>query len=341
MTIKRIICLSLFIVLNILPFATDVQSADTTTFNLRLGTWWPKSHIMSAAMEAWIKDIEIATEGKVKTTYFPAGQLATDKDALEKVSSGIADMAPIICEYFQAEFPLSQVNGMPFLFSDSIQGGIVVNKMKERFEAEFEANNLKIMWGFVPPPYPPLMSKKPIQSMEDWKGVRVKTAGSIQAEAIKALGGTPLVIFAGEMYTSLQRGTVDGIIIPMSAASSFKMQEVINHVTNIGINTTPIYLSMNLKQWNKIPEEIQNKIEKANNNAAERTGKLYDDAEKEAIESWKQRGIKFYKLSDSELKRWKSETDPIWDAWIRNCEAKNLESRELAEEAKRLAREVK
>src|SRR4030042_3399559 len=236
-----------------LAVVQEMQAASDKIIQLRLSSWWPKSHIMSTAMEAWIKDIDTETGGRVKVAYFPAGQLATDKEGLEKVAKGIADMAPVVSEYYPAELPLSQVHAMPFLFTSSNQGGKVVNKMKDYFNSEFEANNLKIMWGFTPPPYPPLMSKKPIQKLEDWKGVRVKAAGTIQAEILKTLGGIPVVIFAGEMYSSLQRGTVDGIIIPMSAATSFKMQEVVNHVTNIGINTMSITLSMNLDQWKIIP----------------------------------------------------------------------------------------
>jgi len=330
-----------FLVFFIVSFlnALTVKAASDEIIQLRLSSWWPKAHIMSNAMEAWIKDIETETEGKVRVTYFPAGQLANDKDAFEKVGKGITDMAPIICELYPAELPLSQVNSMPFLFKSSVHGGKVINITKDYFKPEFENNKLKIMWGFVPPPYPPLMSKKPILKMADWKGVRVKTSGINQADTIKLLGGTPVVIIAGEMYTSLQRGTVDGIIIPMSAATSFKMDEVIKHVTEIGMNSMSTYLSMYIDKWNSLPKEIQEKIMLTNKIAAERTGNLYDEAEKKAIEEWKIKGISFHSLTIEEQNQWIKKTSPVWDAWMEKCKEKGLNAAEVAHVTRKLASE--
>jgi TRAP-type C4-dicarboxylate transport system substrate-binding protein len=278
--------------------------------------------------------MEAETQGKVKVTYFPAGQLVSDKDGLEKIGSGVADMGMINPEYYQGQLPLIGVGGLPFLFTNAKHGTKVMAETRDFFTPELETNKIKLLWAFTPPPYVPILGKKPIHKLEDWKGLRLRSVGSTQAEGVKALGAVPVVIFAGEMYAALQRGTIDGLVFPVSAASSFKLQEIAQNVTFYGVNTIPLLLCMNLEKWNSLSKEIQDKIMLASKTAMEKTGILYDNWETETLAKWEKVGIKIYNPPASELSLWKKATEAVWNSWISENEKMGLPAKKLAEEVK-------
>lgn len=340
-TIRSLKCFSLVLIISVLIVLMSVtqpwaaSTAETTKpIKLRLGAQWPLTHLMSSIMKSWIKDIEAETQGKVKVKYFPAGQLLADKDALEKIGSGVADIG-MINPAFYPQLSIIGVAGLPFLFKDATHGTKVLQELRHLFDPELNANKIKLLWAFTPPSYKPILTiEKSIKTLKDWEGLRLRSAGSTQAAALHALGSVPVVIPVNEMYVALQRGTVEGMVFPISAAGSFKVDELAKNVTYQGVNTIAIILGMNLKKWNSLPKEIQDKIMITSKRASEKTGSLYDNWETETLTKWKKIGINFYDPPASELSLWREATEPLWNSWLSKNEKKGLPAKKIAEEVK-------
>jgi len=269
--------------------------------------------------------------------YFPAGQLLADKDALEKIGSGVADIG-MINPAFYPQLSVIGVAGLPFLFDSSTHGTRVLHELRDLFDPELNASKTKLLWMFTPPSYKPILTvKKSVKTLEDWEGLRLRSAGSTQAAALHALKSVPVVIPVNEMYIGLQRGTVEGLVFPISAAGSFKVDELAHNVTYQGLNTIAIILGMNLKKWNSLPKEIQDKLMITSKRASEKTGSLYDKWEADTKVKWKKLGIEFYDPPASELARWRKATEPLWDKWISENEKKGKPAKKIAEQVKSYA----
>ena len=310
---------------------------------LKLATHWPIPHLMTSVMKSWIEDMETSTGGKLKITYYGGMQLLTLWDALTKIGSGIVEMGNIGPTFYPGQFPLITVNDLPMAYSSASQGTTVLNELigLGLFDQEFEAKNLKLLWALTAPPFVPILGKKQIQTLDDWKGLRFRSIGGAQKMALKTFGAVPVAVSGGDIFTTLQRGTIDGATMPLSAAGGFKLNEITKHVTNIGLVTVAIALTMNLDTWNSLPKEIQSAIIKVSAVAAKKSGSLYDQKEAKAFAAWKKAGISIYTPPRAEVVRWEKALAPIWDNWVTKNEAKGLAAKKIMEQMKKLAKEYK
>lgn len=330
----------LALVLILCGFYQNPAWADSKkVFKLKFGSWWPLGHVMTPIMQDWVKDIETRTGGRIKIKYYPGDQLLSVKDGREKLSTGVAELGALVPSRWPAQFPLYMVHSLPFIYSSAKQGAQGIKKMKELgfFDQEFEKNNLKLLWGFTPPPYQALLRKKQIKTLEDWKGTRLRSAGGPQKMAVEALGAVPVFCPPPELYTGLQRGVIEGAILPLAgAASAFKLEEIIKYITVANLTTVGLALAMNNDTWKRLPEDIQKEIMAASAVAAEKTGIMRDEQEAKLFAAWKKKGIIFYVPSEAEAMHWKKAIEPICNDFVSKNEAKGLPAKKLMTEIAKL-----
>ena len=100
---------------------------------------------------------------------------------------------------------------------------------------------------------------KPIRTLEDLKGMRIRTPSAAQSAQLEALGAIPIDMPANQIYNNLDRGVIDASMIPMSAALDFKLIEVAKYFTiNAPLGRSPFLVAMNrepLRQAAGRPEE--------------------------------------------------------------------------------------
>ena len=318
--------------------ANEAWAKKDKVYKLKFGSWWPLGHVMTPIMQDWIKDIETRTGGRVKIKYYPGDQLISVKDGREKLSTGVAEIGALVPSRWPAQFPLYMVHSLPLIYNSAKQGAQGIRKMTELgfFDQEFEKNNLKLLWGFTPPPYQALLKTKQVKTLGDWKGLRLRSAGGPQKMAVEALGAVPVFVTPPELYTGLQRGVIEGTILPLAgAASAFKLEEIIKYITVANLTTVAMALAMNNDTWKRLPEDIQSEIMEASKVAGEKTGIMRDEQEAKLFDAWKKQGIEFYTPSGSEASRWKQAVSPICDKFINDNEAKGLPAKKLIEEIKK------
>ena len=155
--------------------------------------------------------------------------------------------------------------------------------------------------------------------------------------AVEALGAVPVFVTPPELYTGLQRGVIEGTILPLAgAASAFKLEEIVKHITVANLTTVGLSLCMNLDTWKRLPEDIQGEIMKASKVAGEKTGIMRDEQEAKLFDAWKKKGIIFYTPPNDEAMRWKKAVAPICDDFVNKNEAKGLPARKLMTEIAKL-----
>ncbi|UCH21159.1 MAG: TRAP transporter substrate-binding protein [Deltaproteobacteria bacterium] len=320
--------------------ATDASSESERAVTLKFGTWWPTVHVMNNVMERWAKEIETSTEGKIKVKYFPGGTLLNAKTGLDNLSSGIADLASISGLLFPGQLPSFQVGSMPFLFSSATHATNSLNEMiPTYFERECEVNNIKLLSVFTPPILQ-FISTKQIRDVDDLKGLRIRSHGRSD-EMLRLLGAIPIGLPPGELYTSLQRGIVDGVLFPLSASKAFKLQEICKHVTVADLYVSNVLLAMNLDIWKRLPKDIQEEIHKTAIKTANEAASAYDKSEVASYDVFKKAGAIIYKLPDNEKARWGKIIAPAVDNWVNENKSKGLPAQEMLDRLGKLSEKYK
>jgi len=303
--------------------STIPVNAQEKVVKLRYSNFFPPVHPISKLAEEWIKEVEKRTNGRVKISYFPGNTLAPPGQAYDAVVKGIADMAQNLLAYSPGRLPLSEVLQQPLGYSSGYQGTKMANEYYKKFKPK-EFDDVKVMYlhGVAPGTF---HTKKEIKSFDDIKGLRIK-ANAENADIVKVLGGAPVTMPITETYDALQKGLVEGILLPNEALKGWRFAEVVK--TSLDSNAvsylTSMYVIMSKDKWNRISKEDQATIEKINEEWIEKQGNLWNKLDKEGKEYAIQKGVKFVKVSKDEEAKVTAKMKPILDEYVKAMNAKKL-----------------
>ena len=299
------------------------------------------------AIAPWAKQVEEATNGKVKIQIFYSQTLTKGKDAWEATKNGIADISWCFHGYWPGLTPLADVISLPALpYTTAEKGSEVLWKLYEKYPAIQEqfADN-KILLLFTSNPYLLITTKKQVKTMEDIKGMKIRMSGGPPTEMMKALGGTPMMVPMPDNYMSLQKGVIDGMGAPWEAIHGFRLYEVVNYYTETPFPAVYFSIAMNKKKWDSLDKEIQDAIMSVGGlEGSKFWGRNHFDTAKDGVmEKVKSEGksIDIYTFSDEERQRWiDTAGKPIWDQWVKQMEeAGHSNAKEILDTAISLSKE--
>jgi TRAP-type C4-dicarboxylate transport system substrate-binding protein len=258
-------------------------------------------------------------KGKVRLEYFHSGTLLKAEELLPGLMQGTADMIFHTDSYIMGTLPILGIIELPFLYEsmeDAYKKLRIGSPLYELINQELAKKNL-FMVATLPAISQYIWTKdKPVRKPEDLKGLRIRTAGRVEAMVIKALGAASTTIPTAELYEALKRGTVDGALCYWGTIPARGLQEVLKYYTKgyFAAYTEEIY--MPLDKWNGLPPDIRKLLIEA--------GKLYEKQIFEyAVPVWdketwpviKKAGVKEIVLTKEERQEFKKRILPIWDWW--------------------------
>ncbi len=287
--------------------------------------------------EVWAKEVEKRTEGRVKITVYWKEALGKGVDHYDMVRRGVCDVAWGIPGWTPGRFPMTEVMELPFLFTSSIGGSRAAWEMYEKY-LKPEYSGVRVLGMFVSDLNHLWSAKKPIHTLEDLKGTKVRVSGLVPTRTIGLLGGAPVFLAWPDVYEAFQRGTVESAVAGVTPMVAFRIYEVGKHGTLLNFNSPMNYLIMNLDTWNKLPQDIQKIPELSGPYVSELGGSAYHKETVIGFENISKQGVSVYTLPPAEMERWKKAASPIYDWWVKNLEAKGLPGKKLLEEALRLSK---
>jgi len=240
------------------------MAADVTIRLGHLNTADP-FEIHSGAMTAVFKSlVESASNGAIEVKLFPNGQLGKDDEVIEQVRTGVAESCISSAGGVAAHYPLVGVFDIPFAFPNIGVASKVITKdspFGKKFVADLEAktSGLKVLGmldsgGF----FEFSNSKKPIKTVADMKGLKIRTMTLPTHEAIvSSLGGQPTALPWAEVYTALQTGVADGQMNPVTIMANAKFQEVQKYLSLTNHLITPYLWFINKDFFNGLKPEYK------------------------------------------------------------------------------------
>lgn len=227
----------LLAILTLSVFCIDISASNIL---IRLSNQLPPAQSVSQAMELFKRLVEERGVGKVKVEVYHASQLYSDKEVFPAVQSGSVEAGLVITSQIAGYDPIFSIFDQPFLIANykvAIQA--CKGKMGEVLNQHAEKMGVKILsWpqqGFIQI----ANSKRPIRTPKDFESLKLRSHSGEVVKTIQLLGGAAVVIPAGDTYTALSRGTVDGVTTSIASFFSRKWVEVakylmINNITLVG-----------------------------------------------------------------------------------------------------------
>ncbi|MBA4417385.1 MAG: C4-dicarboxylate ABC transporter substrate-binding protein [Syntrophus sp. (in: bacteria)] len=325
---SSVVCFIMLILFSVTGMFISPVLAQEKAISLRFSTFFPPSHELAKITDQWCKEVEKRTNGKVKVRQFAGGTLNSAPQMYDSVVQGVVDLGNHVLGYTMGKFPLSEVLDYPLGYPSGSVATHLVNEYYKKFKPK-EFDEVKVMYFHAQGPGI-LHSKKPVNKLEDIKGLKMRTFGS-NAEFMTLLGGAPVAMPMGDAYDAISRGVADGMLGAYEALQGWKLGEVIKSTTeNYGSAYTATFVvAMNKGKWNSIPPEQQKIIEQINQEWIEKQGKTWDAIDEAGKAYSVKRGNKVIKLSAEEQARWAAKAQPLYDKYVKKMKEKNLPGDEV------------
>ena len=145
-----------------------------------------------------------------------------------------------------------------------------------------------------------------------------------------AVGGAPVTLPITETYDALQKGLIDGLLLPMEALKGWKFADVIKTtiVSQPMAYTAPIPIFMNKDKWNSLSKQDQEIIEKINEEWVVKQANLWNKLDKEATEFAIQKGVKIIKATKEQDAQVAEKMKPVLADWVKKTADKGLPAQE-------------
>jgi tripartite ATP-independent transporter DctP family solute receptor len=206
---------------------------------------------------------QLNASGKVKVSYHGQSTIGNDADLTQQVMAGQIQIAGVSIGALSQYTPLLETVQLPFLLSsyDEEEDALNSAEFKALVAKVEQQYNIKIL-GFLENGMRHFATiKKPVNTIEDVKGVKLRVAPSVIIQkAMGLIGANPMSITYGEVSTALQNGTIDGEEINITSAGSQKHYEVIKYISEVGFYPYPGIYIMNGDFYKKLPAETQKLI---------------------------------------------------------------------------------
>jgi TRAP-type transport system periplasmic protein len=298
---------------------------------LSYSSFFPATYGLGQAATAWAKEVEKRTNGKVKITIHHSGTLTDANNCYEGVVNGISDIGQSVLSYTRGRFPLMEVLDLPgYPVSAQVTTKVCDEFYKKFKPKEFADTHVLYMHAHIPGTIATV--KKPVRTLEDLKGLKIRTTG-LATKIIEALGGTPVAMPKGDQYDAMSKGVVDGTVSSPNELVGYKVAEVAKYSTLLGDvgYVSCMFVTMNNEKWKSLPADIQKVFTEVSNEWVEYTGKEWNRIEIEGFQFGKKVGHTFIYLSPQEQARWRNAVKPLQDAYVKAMAAKGLPGKEAVD----------
>jgi len=316
-------------------------ASEAKPIKLKVSIAYPAKHpLTTKAFAVWAEQLEGRTGGKVKVTLFPGGTLSKITENYDATVAGVCDISMYVPSYSAGRFPLSNAMNLPMLFPSSLVASQAAWDLSQQFpEFEKEYSDTKLLFFYFTPPYEIHTVKKAVNTMDDLKGLQIRTAGPISAKMMESFGASPVAISMPEAYMGLQKGVLDGLVSPYGPMRGFKTADVTYyHTTNANLFSNAFCVVMNLNKWNGLPQEIQKAVQDVSGaEAAKLFGGLFDKITGPDKKYMQEKKDTFTTISPEEKKRWTEAIKGIRDQWVKDMAAKGMPSEKIMKEMIRLS----
>lgn len=290
----------------------DTSYSEENPLVLTLAHGLSETHTVHIAMTQFAEEVNEKTDGRIQIKIFPNGQLGSENENLEQLQAGVIAMTKVSAPGLATYNDAFNTFGLPYIFNDTEDFYHVMDsqQMQDFFLSTGDD-------GFVTLTYYTSGARsfytknKAIRTPADLKGLKIRVQDmKSQTDMMNYLGGIPVAMSYGDVYTSLQTGIIDGTENNETALTTGKHGEVCKVYSVDQHAMIPDVLIMSEKVWKQISPDDQQIILGAARNSTQAHKDMWDAAIDEAVkEAQETMGVEF--VYDVDKEAFREATQPM------------------------------
>jgi len=325
-------------VLSFAAASTSMAAEFNFKFHHLLG---PKSPAHTKMIVPWTERVMKDSGGRIAIEVFPSMSLGGKPPQLvNQVNDGVVDFVWTVLGYTPGRFPRSEVFDLPFVHTnnpiatnmamyDLLQNGMIAEDFKDVKVIALHVNAGQAIHTV----------DKPIHTVEDLKGLKLRIPTRTGGWIIEALGANPVAMPVPELPQALSKKVVDGAFIPWEIIPPLKIHELtkyqIEGENNTRFGTTTFMIAMNKDSYAKLPDDLKAVIDKnAGLDWWKEIGQIWTDSEKPGIKMAVDHGNEHIVIAGAELEKFRTALEPVVNRWVEEVTAKGIDGKALVAAAR-------
>lgn len=281
-------------------FGTTVQASTSFIANSFYDQQQPFSRF---GYIEWAETVKELSNGELQPEVYTGTVLLAPRASLQGIQDNIAQVAHHAAIYTPSEMPVANaIQELGFNFSDPLISVLAVADFSLNNPVqltEWEELNIVYLGAYNTPPYI-LMCREPVRTLEELRGKRIRTAGSTVSVWVEEAGGTPVNVPSSEMYSGLDRGSLDCATNAVNDLIDRSLWEVAEHTTLLptGMYWSGPQWGFNSDFWAGLSDEHRNVFKRASAKAMTRMVAQYMSSAEAAMEEARSKGSNIYEPGD-------------------------------------------
>ncbi|MEI7970117.1 MAG: TRAP transporter substrate-binding protein [Betaproteobacteria bacterium] len=303
-----------------LPQAGHAQ----TPVRWKLLSSWAAGTVPQKVVEAFAERVRVMSAGRLVIEVLPAGSVVAPTESLDALQAGVIDAQQGGTAYFTTKDAAFSVLGdLQGAWDDPGQaqawmeyggGRELARELYRKYNAYFVTG----VWYGVES----VLSKKPVRSLADFRGMKIRAPVGMGQDIWKALGAAPVNLPGSEVYTALERGVVDASDWgTLSMNQDLGYHKLAKHPSFPGFHSMPMNdLAVNLKKWNALPDDLKAIVDAAGHELAREMMQRHAVDDLKVARDAKSLGFEPFNLSAEERRRFRDVAQKVWAQYAARSE---------------------
>jgi len=317
---------------------TGAGQSAAQEIKLKLSHFIPVAHNHHAnVIVPWVEEVKKRTNGRVEITIFPGAALCKPPQQYECARSGIADLAWAVTGWTPGRFPLTSVIELPFMHRTAAVGSQMLAELWDK-HLKREYDDVHVLYMNVHPAGHIHTHTKFIRTLEDFRGMKIRTPTATVGDLLDMLGATKVGMPAPQIYEAMSQKVVDGFGMPFEALPPFRLHEVSKYSTEVGLYTTAFAMFMNKAKYAALPADVRKVLDETTSIKTywRQVGESWDKTEvtnRKIVAGQSE----IYVVPKEERRKWRDAVKGLDDKWAAGLEGKGLPGKALLKEARALS----
>jgi TRAP-type mannitol/chloroaromatic compound transport system substrate-binding protein len=327
---RALLALTLLAV-GVLPFGAQAQQP----IKWKMMSLWGAGSLPQKLNDQFAARVKELSGGRLVIDSLPGGSIVAASESLDALNAGVLDAqngGPAYNTGKDAAFALigdlaggweSPQQAQDWM--DKGGGRELVRELYRKYNAHFVRG---IWYGRES-----LVSKKPLRSLADFKGLKMRAPTGMGQDIFRLLGAAPVNLPGSEVYTALERGVVDAADWgTLSMNQDLGYHKLAKYPSYPGFHSMPMSdLAINLKKWNALPDDLKKVVEQAadefNRDMIAKNG----EADEAVAKAAKQSGVEPIDLAAADRRRFREIAEGVWKTYAdRSAMAKRVYESQVA-----------
>ncbi len=316
-------------------------SASAQTITLKVQHFLPAgSYANTMFIQPWCDRIAKESANKLKCQIYPSMQLGgTPAQLVDQVRDGVVDVIWTLPGYTPGRFPLVEVFELPFM----MQSPEATSKALWDYVGQYapqEFKDIKPLAFHVHGDGVFHMVNKPIKTVADLKGLKLRAPTRQTNKLLAALGATPVAMPVPQVGEALAKSVIDGALVPYEVVPSVKIQELVKFHSETdpaeaAIYTSTFVFAMNKDKYASLPDDLKKVIDNNSGQALSgQIGKVFLAADAEGKKTTA--GNTTNVIGKAELAKFQAIGQTVTDSWVADITAKGANGKQLLDGARAL-----